>query len=73
MHEAVMVAPPAPGLETVPVGLTLATAVLEELHVNVGFTTFPATSTTVAAMLEFVPLEAVIVVPPVTATASEMD
>jgi hypothetical protein len=72
-HEAVIVAPPAPGLLTPPVLLTLATAVFEELQVRVGAIGFPATSTTVGVMLELVPLGAVIVVPPVALTANAMD
>jgi hypothetical protein len=36
MHEAVMLAPPTPGLVTPPAELTEATAVFDDVHVNVG-------------------------------------
>lgn len=73
MQEAVMLAPPAPGLVTPPAVLTAATALADELHVNVGAIRFPAMSLTVAATLELVPLLPAIVFPPVPLTASEMD
>ena len=73
MQDATMVAPPAPGLVIPPLLLTVATAVSDEFQLNVGEIWFPAISKTVAATVEFVPLAALIVVPPVTLTASAMD
>ena len=72
IQEAVMLAPPAPGLLTAPVLLTAATAGLDELQVNAGVITLPAMSYTVAAMVAFVPLDPVMELPPVPFTASEI-
>jgi hypothetical protein len=44
IQDAVMLAPPAPGLLTPPVLLTAATAVFDELQVKVGAIAFPAMS-----------------------------
>ena len=44
MQEAVIVAPPAPGLVTEPAVLTEATVVFEELQVKVELLAFPAMS-----------------------------
>jgi hypothetical protein len=72
MHEAVMLAPPAPGLVTPPAVLTEATAVLDEAQVNVGLMALPAMSYTEGATLELVPFVPVIVLPPVPLTANEI-
>jgi hypothetical protein len=71
-QDAVMLAPPTPGLLTPPVLLTTATAVFDEVQVNVGATTLPAMSYTVAAMLALVPFAPVMVLPPVPFTANEI-
>ena len=44
MQEAVMLAPPTPGLVTAPVVPTDATALFDDVHVNVGAITLPAMS-----------------------------
>ena len=72
-HEAVMLAPPTPGLVIPPDELTEATAVSEELQVRVGLIKFPAMSYTVAAVLELVPFAPEIEFPPVPLTAKEID
>lgn len=72
IQDAVMLVPPTPGLLTVPLVLTAAIAVFDELQVNVGLIALPAMSNTLGTMVEFVPLGPVMVFPPVPLTDSEI-
>ena len=73
VHEAVMVVPPGVLLVTPPLAPTLATVGLLEAKVSGATTALPVVSKTDAAMVELAPFAAVMVVPPVPLTVSEMD